>query len=665
MKIALIRKEYTLSRGGAESYVVHLSKQLIEMGHEVHVFANSWDTTSDPRITFHQVSLLKFCSPLKNLTFVLNTKHLLKKEDFDIVSGFSQIYPQDIYRMGDGLHLHFLNTKSPYDLLKTLNYLNPRHLLILFIEKQIFSPQNYHHIIANSKMCKRQAMNYYQVPEDRIEVIYNGVDLERFNPRVRENYRVSVRAKLSISEQETVILFVSRNYKRKGLRFLIEGLSLLGEKAKTIKVVIIGRGNPKPYKRLASKCGLSNNLLFVGEERVLEKYYGISDLLVLPTFYDPFSNVCLEALACGLPIITTRSNGAAEVIEEGKNGYLIENARDTEELAQRISLLLSKEIRDEMSNHAALSVKKYTIAENARKTLALYERIFARKKSLSCSHYDGITVNNEYLSLLSQNKLVDFHTLMHYKNGKMIKQTIKERSTAKLMLESNRGEIGVYLKRYQAPGFKAWVSSLLQFSLPKSALDEWKNIFAFHTRGIPTMIPLSAGLSKHSGFKKESFLLTREIEGVERLEHYLPRHFSPPLTSHHLKEKRTLIKELALLVRRMHLLGLNHRDLYLCHILVKKDAYHNWEIYFADLHRVDQRNKVGLRWRVKDLAALNYSSAKNLITRTDRLRFITHYQGERRLDVKAKSFIKKIIIKTDKIRSHDLKLKNKTSIEPH
>ena len=665
MKIALIRKEYTLSWGGAESYIVHLSTQLCDMGHEVHVFANSWDSSSDPRITFHQIPILTFCSPVKNLTFALNTKRLLKEETFDIVSGFSQIYPQDIYRMGDGLHLHFLHTQSPYALLRFLKYLNPRHLSILFIEKQIFKPQHYHYLIANSEMGKHHAMNYYQVPEDRIEVIYNGVDLEKFNPIVRETYRSSIRKELNISDQDTVILFVSRNYKRKGLHYLIESLSLLREKAHSIKVVVVGRGNPKPYQHLASKRGISDNILFVGEEKTLEKYYGASDLLVLPTLYDPFSNVCLEALACGLPVITTKSNGAAEIIEEGENGYIIEDARDIEGIAQKISLLLSKEKREEMRNHAAISAKKYTIAKNARRTCALYEKIFTRKKALSCSHHDGIIINDEYVSLLSQNNLIDFTTLMHYKNGKTIKQAIKERSTIKLSLKSDRGEIGAYLKRYQTPTLKAWIRSLLRFSFPRSAMDEWKNILAFHTHAIPTMVPLSAGLRKRFGIKKESFLLTREIEGVERLEHYLPRHLSHPLNSYHLKEKRALIKELALLVRRMHLLGLNHRDLYLCHILVKKDSYNNWKIYFADLHRVEQRKKVSLRWKVKDLAALNYSADKNLITRTDRLRFITHYKGERKLDAQTKTFIRKIAKKTDKIRSHDLKMKKKVSIEPN
>ena len=663
MKIALTRKEYTLSWGGAESYVVNLSRQLLKRGHEVHVFANTWDTASDKRITFHRVPMSTLYSPLKNLSFALNSKRLLKKEKFDIVCGFSQAYPQDVYRVGDGLHLHFLRTQSPHLLRRFLNYLNPRHLFILFVEKQIFKPGNYHHIIANSRMCKRQAINYYQVPEDRIEVIYNGVDLERFNPGARDTYRSEMREKLHISDEDTVVLFVSRNYKRKGLRHLIESLYLMGEKAHTIKVVVVGRGNPKPYQRLALKCGLSDNLLFVGEERVLERYYGASDLLVLPTLYDPFSNVCLEALACGLPVITTKSNGAAEIIEEGKNGHVIEDARDKEEISRKISLFLSKDVREEMRNHAAASARPYTAAENAQKTLALYEKVFTKKKALSCSYHDGIITNDEYASLLSQNKLTDFSTVMHYKDGTVIKKALKERSTVKIALKDNGGEIGAYLKRYYDSGFKARVSTLLRFSFPRSALGEWRNILAFHTRGIPTMVPLSAGIRKPSGFKKASFLLTREIEGVERLEHYLPRYFSPPLNSHHLKEKRRLIKELALLVKRMHLSGFNHRDLYLCHILVKKDADHNWKIFFADLHRVDQRNKVGLRWRVKDLAALNYSSDKNLITRADRLRFITHYLGGEKLDANARLFIKKIVKKTDKIRSHDLKIRKSASIK--
>ena len=661
MKVALIRKEYTLSWGGAESYVVHLSRYLAERGHTVHVFANTWDLPSDPRITFHRIPMLAFYSPLKNLTFAFAAKRLLRKEHFDIVNGFSQVYPQDVYRMGDGLHRHLLKVHHPGALSTFLEHLNPRHRSILFIEKQIFKPKNHYYIIANSRLCKHQAIDYYGVPEKKIEVIYNGIDRKRFSPAARKTYRADVRRQLSIGDDQVVILYVSRNYKRKGLHVLIQGLSLINNRPDGLKVVVVGRENPLPYQRLAVQHGVGDNLLFVGEERILEKYYGASDFLVLPTLYDPFSNVCLEALACGLPVITTRSNGAAEIIDDGKNGCLIEDPRSPAELARKLALLLTKTVREEMGQLAASSVRHFTTEENGRRTLALYEKVIERKKILAHSPHDGIIIHDTYRPLLTQNGLADFSALMYYRHGEVIKQSHGERSTIKLVLTDKHGAVGAYLKRYQSAGFKTVMRSLLQCSLPKTALDEWNALLAFHRLGIPTMIPLAVGVQKRSGLQKESFLLTREIEGTERLDHYLLRHFSPPLTDDQRREKRRLLKALAQLVQQMHHSGCNHRDLYLCHVLVKKDASLNWQIYLADLHRVDQRRRVRLRWRVKDLAALNYSADTCSVTRTDRLRFIKHYYGEQKLTAHLKAVTKKVMRKTDKIRSHDLTLQKKAS----
>jgi UDP-glucose:(heptosyl)LPS alpha-1,3-glucosyltransferase len=620
--------------------------------------------------------MLAFYSPLKNLSFAFATKKLLKQEHFDIISGFSQVYPQDVYRMGDGLHRHFLKVHSPKALLRFLDHLNPRHRSILFIEKQIFKPKNHYCIIANSTLCKNQAIDYYSVPEKKIEVIYNGVDSKRFCPAAREAYRSDLRTQLSIGADQIVILYVSRNYKRKGLRLLIQSLSLIKNRLDGLKAVVVGRENPLPYQRLALQYGVEDNLLFVKEERILEKYYGASDFLVLPTLYDPFSNVCLEALACGLPVITTRSNGVAEIITDGKNGYIIEDPRNPAELAQKIALLLTKEVREEMGQHAARSAQHFTTEENARKTLALYEKVFEGKKILAHSHHDGIIIHDAYRPLLTQNGLADFNALMYYRHGTVIKESHAERSTIKLMLKDKNGLVGAYLKRYQSSSFKTVIRSLVSCSLPRTAVDEWNAILAFHRLGIPTMIPLilafhrlgiptmiplAVGVRKRSIVKKESFLLTREIEGTERLDHYLLRHFSPPLTDDLRREKRKLLKALALLVQQMHHSGCNHRDLYLCHVLIKKDASLTWHIYLADLHRVDQRRRVRLRWKVKDLAALNYSADTHSVTRTDRLRFIKYYYGEQKLTAHLKTVTKKVIRKTDKIRSHDLKIQKKAS----
>ena len=659
MKVALIRKEYTRSWGGAESYTVNLATELVKRGHEVHVFANSWDTPADPGITFHRIPMFTVYSPLKNLSFAINTKRTLAHQQFDIVNGLSQVYPQDVYRMGDGLHRYALKVQSSSGPSTFFKHLNPRHRAILFIENRIFKPANFHHIIVNSKLCKQQAQEYYNVPENRIEVIYNGVDCNRFNPGVKKTYRSDLRNQLAIGDGETVLLFVSRNYKRKGLDLLIKSIVLLKNNAASLKVLVLGRGNPRPYQRLADRHGVAGKLLFVGEEEQIEKYYGASDILVLPTTYDPFSNVCLEALSCGLPVITTEHNGAAELITQGENGYTIKDTGDPEALAHSITRLLPKEVRGEMGKHARTTAQKFTIDKNTQETVALYEKVRTRKKALACSRHDGLIINDTYRSLLNQNKLLDFNTLMNYQDVTPVKQVGKERSTVKFMLKDTRGSVGAYLKRYRIPRITTLTSWLFHFSSTRTALDEWNTIRAFHRTGLPTMTHLAVGLPQGTGLYKSSFLLTREIEDVQRLDHYLPHHFTPPLHPDYIKEKRSLLKDLALLVKRLHCLGFNHRDLYLCHILVKREAPCTWKIFFADLHRVDYRKKVPLRWKVKDLAALNYSAAGSSITRTDRLRFIKYYLGEQKLTDQLKSVIKKVLRKTDKICSHNLKLQEK------
>jgi len=665
MKIALIRKEYTLKWGGAESYVVCLARLLAARGHEVHVFANSWDVPADPAIIFHKVPMLSWYSPLKNFTFARNTRRLLAREQFDIVNGFSQVFPQDVYRAGDGLHRFNLEAHSSSLFSRILNRLNPRHRIILFIEKQIFTPDHFTHIIANSKLCKQQILTYYGVPEERVAVIYNGVDLNRFNPGVRNTYRAAMRTRLAADDATRVMLFVSRNFKRKGLRQLIESIALLTAEKERLQLVVLGRGNPRPYQRLASRLGVAGNIRFAGEHSAVEEYYAASDFLILPTLYDPFSNVCLEALACGLPVITTRSNGASELIRDGVNGFVLEDANRPEEMAEKISRLLRGGICETMGEQAAATARHYTPEENLQQTLALYDTVIAIKKRFSFSSHNGIMVNGEGAGLLADNQLLTFDAVMSCRRGTAVKQVAGLRSTVRIGLNDRTGETGVYLKRYHRRGIRCLAAFLAGVTTRGTAMDEWNSIIAFHRCGIPTMIPLAAGARRTGPATCESFLITRELEGTERLDHYLAREMAPPLSRHQASGKRQLVKQLALLVRRMHRSGFNHRDLYLCHVLVKKTAEPDWILYIADLHRVDRRRRVGTRWMVKDLAALNYSADPQVITRTDRLRFLRHYRDGETLGIPLRLLVRKVLRKTEKIRRHDRRLRQKISNHPH
>ena len=155
--------------------------------------------------------------------------------------------------------------------------------------------------MTNSQLCKRHAQKYYGVPPERIAVIYNGVDHATFDPEKVFIHREKMREVLGLSESDVAILFVAGNWKRKGLDVLLRAVAGLGEKGCSFHVVVVGRGKPAVYRWLVNRLNLEGRVHFNGPTTRVESYYGAGDLLVLPTLYDPFANVCLEAMACGLP----------------------------------------------------------------------------------------------------------------------------------------------------------------------------------------------------------------------------------------------------------------------------------------------------------------------------------------------------------------------------
>ncbi|GAG70681.1 unnamed protein product, partial [marine sediment metagenome] len=211
-----------------------------------------------------------------------------------------------------------------------------------------------------------------------IIVIYNGVNLEEFHPKNRALFREEIREEFNISNDEFLILFVGSGYRRKGLKYLIEAISLLKEE-KLLKVLVVAKGKKRPYLRLAKRLGVKNRIVFTGGRKDLRKFYAASDLFVLPTIYEPFGNVCLETLASGLPIIVSRAGGAAEIITEGVNGLLLEDPRDSRELAEKIRLTFDNRVRNKLSKNARILAENFTVDENVKKTLEVYQQVISEK----------------------------------------------------------------------------------------------------------------------------------------------------------------------------------------------------------------------------------------------------------------------------------------------
>jgi UDP-glucose:(heptosyl)LPS alpha-1,3-glucosyltransferase len=369
MRIAIIRKRYTF-HGGSEGYSEILVRKLSECGHEVHIFAIEWTKKKGgPNIHFHRVPVVRFNSFLRDLSFAVSSFFILrkKKDYFDIIQSHDKTIYQDIYRAGDGCHIEWLKQRWKREGLigKMSIMFNPYHWLILTIERFIFRHHRFKVVIAISEMVKRNMIENYGINPSDISVIYNGVDLKRFNPETRDRFRHEIRSRYRIREDEFVLLFVGSGFKRKGLGYLLESIESVD---KPLTLMVVGKGR---FKQVAGH----QKVIFCGPQKDIHKYYAAADIFVFPTVYEPFGNVHLEALASGLPVITTSHSGAAEIIEDERQGFIIEDPEDIEKMAERIKQLMDQEAREKRGIEARRLAERFSIESHIEELMALYQSV--------------------------------------------------------------------------------------------------------------------------------------------------------------------------------------------------------------------------------------------------------------------------------------------------
>ncbi len=376
MKIALIRKKFAI-QGGAERHVSDFLKGLVDNGHEVHILANKWEALKG--VTFHTIPVFSLGSFFKTLSFVLNVKPELERVGFDIVQSNERTLSQDIYRAGDGCHKEWLEQRGRYaSWMKRLSIkISPFHLLMCFLERKIFSQGNYKKIIAISKMGKEEIRKHYSVPADDIQVIYNGVDLKKFQPVADSSAKEKLRKEYGIGKDDLLLLFVGSGFERKGVKFLLQALGKL--KRDKVKLLVVGKGRANAYAGLINSLGIKEQVVFTGVIEERERVFQCADIFVFPTMYEPFGNVHLEALATGLPVITTSRSGAAETITSKVNGFVVEEPSHVDEIAESIEYLYDDSVRKQVGIEARKLAEQFTLERNTREILELYNEVLRMK----------------------------------------------------------------------------------------------------------------------------------------------------------------------------------------------------------------------------------------------------------------------------------------------
>ena len=374
IRLAIIRQKYRPD-GGAERFVSRALGALQNQNLELNVITRQWQGPQDPNWHIHRCNPTSIGRISREKGFAAAVQACWQQQNFDLIQSHERIAGCDIYRAGDGVHRRWLLQRSRI-LPSWKRFLLMRsrfHRYVMQAEEQLYAHPKLQAVICNAEMIKQEIMADFDVPPEKIHVIYNAIDAEKFNP-VAEEEKQQIRQSLQLPIAAHYFIFVGSGFERKGLRTAIQAIA-----DSESHLLVVGRDKTAHYyQKLARKLNCADRIHFLGVQSDTLRFYQAADALLLPTLYDPFPNVVLEALACGLPVITSKQCGGAEFIREGENGY-VTDALDTVGIVAAIHELEEAQHYPEKKQAARATILPHTPARLSQQLMGLYEGILQQR----------------------------------------------------------------------------------------------------------------------------------------------------------------------------------------------------------------------------------------------------------------------------------------------
>jgi UDP-glucose:(heptosyl)LPS alpha-1,3-glucosyltransferase len=341
-RVAFLRRRFSPT-GGAERYLLRLASGLAAQGHQVVLYCEDWSPQENP---FQAIRRIESNDPL---AFAQKVMALPLRDRHDIVFSLERVPGCDLYRAGDGVHAEWLayrNSFSPV-LGRLRTMLRSKNRQICALEAKVFSKSGARRVICNSEFVAAQVVQRFGFERERIDVVHNGVPYHQFS----RGDRALGRQALKLNPKDFVVLLVGAGRERKGHDLAWQAMRRIRDK--NAKLVIVD--SPPPV--------------------AMPHVYAAADVFLLPTLYDPFANVTLEALAAGLPVITSAQNGAAEIMKDGTTGFVLERADDTKRTVALLDELANLARREAFRAPAQALAQKHDLSRNIEETLAVFPKV--------------------------------------------------------------------------------------------------------------------------------------------------------------------------------------------------------------------------------------------------------------------------------------------------
>jgi UDP-glucose:(heptosyl)LPS alpha-1,3-glucosyltransferase len=390
-KIALIIERADIALGGAERSVFELATALSALGLKVDTLAAKGKTNAK------NIHILCQNTPGNRtgyFTFAKVLKKHLSENHYDIIHSVLPFDFADVYQPRGGSFAEaILRNAASYQnkfiesCKRVTAFANFRRAILLRAERILCKDSNGPVIVALSKYVAEQFKKHYGVSDDRIVVVPNGIKInKRIGIGHADNLRSQILAQLGLKEADNPVflLFVANNFRLKGLACLIKAMQLVSPNITERKAYLIVAGNDRThkYRRFAKKLNVHRKIIFLGAVRHIQNALSITDVAVLPTFYDPSSRYILEAIAAGKPVITTEFNGAADLFVNDRHGKVIDCAENIPALAQAISYFTdTNNIRKASQAIVADNLEeKISISRVAEQLIPVYESILEKRE---------------------------------------------------------------------------------------------------------------------------------------------------------------------------------------------------------------------------------------------------------------------------------------------
>lgn len=380
MKIALCLEKFNPARGGAEMYVVDLSRLMCARGHQVHIFTTINAVGPRENLHIHLLKIPRRPRFLRTLCFAYKTGRAVRAGGFDVIHAFERSLGMNIIQPLGGSYAASLrgNLRSIHGLLnrflRRLSYSSSlRRRAYFLVEKLQMKRADI--VIAISAMVKHDLIRFNRVAPERIRIVRNGVDLIKFNPANRKRFRETTRNKIGVAPEEILILFVAHNFRLKGLYPLIRVLQGLntGSEGFRYRLAVLGNGKQKQFLAYSRDNQVADDVIFLGGRRQTENYYAAADICVHPSYYDPSALVVLEAMASGLPVITTVFCGTSEIIREGFNGFVVADPDNSRIMVEIIRKLADPAVRKVIGARARAAAEQFPYSRNQMEILGIYD----------------------------------------------------------------------------------------------------------------------------------------------------------------------------------------------------------------------------------------------------------------------------------------------------